>query len=180
MSGSQAALYTDPLRTLGIRLDRAGQAGLPAAVRNRGQAEAPCWGMNPIVKTDGVCRKSQQGHVRHLPSEKPCATVTALGSGSGLPLGPRTSATSHTLNSSTSIPPLPGHVVDYPSARKHSPNMRDAPHCSRYWRRGREQDPGLLEHHYTSRGARQQADRKTVNCGECWTKVEENNRQVKV
>ena len=74
--------------------------------------------MNPIVKTDGVCRKSQQGHVRHLPSEKPCATVTALGSGSGLPLGPRTSATSHTLTepgteqwARESMPPGPGAVL---------------------------------------------------------------------
>lgn len=79
----EAALYTDPLRTLGIRLDGAGQAGLPAAVRNRGQAEALAGGMSPSVKTDGVCRGSQQGHICHLPSEKPCATVTALGSGSG-------------------------------------------------------------------------------------------------
>ena len=115
MSGSQAAVYTNPFGTLGIRLDRVGQAGLPAVVRNKGQVEAPHWGMTPSLKIDDLCCKSQQGHVRHLPSEKTCATVMALGSGHGLPLGPKTSATTRAINSSTSIPPLSGHMVDYPS-----------------------------------------------------------------
>ena len=115
MSGSQAAVYTNPFRTLGIRLDRLGQAGLPAVVRSTGQAEAPRWGMTPSLKNDDLCCKSQQGHVRHLPSVKPCATVMALVSGRGLPLGPKTSATTRALSSSTSIPPLSGHMVDYPS-----------------------------------------------------------------
>lgn len=53
-SGSQAAIYTDPLRTLGIRLDRVGQAGLPAVVRNKGQAEAPRWGVTSSLKIQGA------------------------------------------------------------------------------------------------------------------------------
>lgn len=84
MSGSQAAVYTNPFRTLGIRLDRLGQAGLPAVVRSTGQAEAPRWGMTPSLKIDDLCCKSQQGHVRHLPSVKPCATVMGVVSRWGL------------------------------------------------------------------------------------------------
>lgn len=49
MSGSQAAVYTNPFRTLGIRLDRLGQAGLPAPWSGAQAKRRPLGGEWPPV-----------------------------------------------------------------------------------------------------------------------------------